>query len=324
MEPAPNTAEESAARSRLSPPRAPMHRRLLDWLVMRESVSRARAEEVLTVPDRAAMLRAAHAYADAADTVFDADDKVPLVPVLTLYREAIFLLLAKDLAGKKRLAVAFETAPQSISADAADGDANFARLYHVLALHASLGLGDAPTPELRDGAQVTRTSVRTMLDLADASKLRHLLRRGRWRVGFFLAALLVVLLSAVGAGLHLFASKDLAEGQPWRTSSALAAAFGPTMLFHTNEELSPWFEIDLGRAKPVRRLYVANRADCCQERAIPLVAEVSNDRSNWQQVARTESPFLLWEPSFPAVDARYLRLRVPRFTFLHLLQVKVF
>jgi hypothetical protein len=33
---------------------------------------------------------------------------------------------------------------------------------------------------------------------------------------------------------------------------------------------------------------------------------------------------LLWEPSFPAVDARYLRLRVPRFTFLHLLQVKVF
>ena len=55
-----------------------------------------------------------------------------------------------------------------------------------------------------------------------------------------------------------------------------------------------------------------------------LVAEVSNDRSNWQQVARTESPFLLWEPSFPAVDARYLRLRVPRFTFLHLLQVKVF
>jgi hypothetical protein len=132
------------------------------------------------------------------------------------------------------------------------------------------------------------------------------------------------LLSAIGLSLRLFVPTDLADGRPWRASSALAAAYSAKMLFHTNEEMSPWFEIDLGDAKPVRSLYVKNRADCCQERAIPLAAEVSSDRSNWQQVARTDSPFLLWEPHFRAVDARFVRLRVLRLTSFHLEQVKVF
>ena len=301
-----------------------MHRRVLDWLLLREAVSRAREEEAVTAPGRAAMLRLAHTYADVADTVFDSEDKVPLAPVLTLYREAIFLLLANDLAGKKSLTAAFETAPQSILAEVAQKDANLGRLHHVLALHASLDLVDVPTPEHRDVAQVTRTSVRAMLDLADASRLQQLLRRRRWRAGFAAGALLVALVSATSLGIQLLTPKDLAEGQPWRASSALAAVFTAKVMFHTNDELSPWLEIDLGRVKSVRRLYVKNRADCCQERAVPLVAEVSNDRENWQVVARRDSPFLLWEPSFQAVAARYVRLRVLRFSSFHLEQVKVF
>jgi hypothetical protein len=96
------------------------------------------------------------------------------------------------------------------------------------------------------------------------------------------------------------------------------------MLFHTSEERNPWFEIDLGEIKPVRRLTVKNRADSNGERAVPLIAELSNDRSNWQVVARRDSPFTVWEPSFAPTKARYLRLRVPRLTFLHLEQVKVY
>jgi len=34
--------------------------------------------------------------------------------------------------------------------------------------------------------------------------------------------------------------------------------------------------------------------------------------------------FALWQPEFPPVEARYVRLRVPRFTVLHLQQVKVY
>jgi hypothetical protein len=301
-----------------------MHRRFLGWLLLREAVTRARAEEASTEPVRAAMLKSAHAYADVADTLFDSDDKVPLAPVLSLYREAIFLLLANDLAGKKSLSVAFETAPQSIFADAAQNDPNLARLHHVLALHSSLGLADGPTPEYRDVAQVTRTSVRAMLDLADASKLRQLLHRRRWRAGFAAGALLAALVLLASLAVHLLTPKDLAEGQPWTASSALPAVFTAKVVFHTKEELAPWFEIDLGHSKRVQKLYVKNRADCCQERAIPLVVELSNDRANWQMVARRDSPFLLWEPSFSPVDARYVRLRVLRFTAFHLEQVKVF
>jgi F5/8 type C domain len=303
---------------------ASLARRFLEWLMMREAVKRAGADGVAISQDRAAMLKAAQSYADAADTAFDADDQVPLAPVLTLYREAIFLLLARDLAGKRRLAVAFENAPQAILGDAADCDPNFARLRHVLALHASLVMGDAPIPEIRSCAEITRTSLRAVLDRADTSRLRMVLRIRARRVGFVAAVLLVVLMSVIGLGVRLCAPRDLADGQPWRASSTLADAFSAKVLFHTREEVSPWFEIDLGRVKSVRRLYVKNRTDCCQERAIPLAAEVSSDRSNWQQVARTDAPFLLWEPSFPPVDARYVRLRVARFTMFHLEQVKVF
>jgi hypothetical protein len=317
----PDSAAKSPARSPLSPRRV---RRFLDWLLLREAVGRARAEEASTPPERAAMLRLARAYADVADTVFDSDNKVPLAPVLSLYRESIFLLLGNDLAGKKSLAVAFETAPQSILVDAARNDASLARLHDVLVLHAALGLADGPTPEYRDVAHVTRTSVRAMLDLADAGSFRQLLRRRHRRAGFAVGALLAVLVLATSFGVNLFAPQDMAEGQPWRASSTLAAVFTAKVLFHTNEELGPWFEIDLGRAKSVRSLYVRNRADCCQERAVPLVVEVSNDRLNWHMVARRDSLFLIWEPSFPAVEARYVRLRVLRFTSFHLEQVKVF
>lgn len=320
----PESPAESVVRGPSLPAKVAVHRRFLDWLLLREAVTRARAEEASTEPTRAAMLRSAHSYADVADALFDSDDKVPLAPVLSLYREAIFLLLANNLAGKKSLSAAFETAPQSLLADAAQNDPNLARLHHVLALHSSVGLADAPTPECRDVAQVTRTSVRAMLDLADASKLRQLLHRRRWRAGFATGALLTALALLVSLAVHLFTPRDLAEGQPWRASSALPAVFTAKVLFHTKEELSPWFEIDLGRSKRVQSLYIKNRADCCQERALPLVAEVSNDRSNWQVVARRDSLFLLWEPSFPPVDAHYLRLRVLRSTSFHLEQVKVF
>jgi hypothetical protein len=217
---------------------ASLARRFLEWLMMREAVKRAGADGVAISPDRAAMLKAAQSYADAADTVFEADDQAPLAPVLTLYRQAIFLLLARDYTDRRRLVIAFEMAPESILADAAHGEVNFARLHHALALHASLALGDAAAPELRDCAQFTRTSVRAMLDRAHISQLRQVLRRRRHRVEVFAAALLVVLLSAIGLSLRLFVPTDLADGRPWRASSALAAAYSAKMLFHTNEEMS--------------------------------------------------------------------------------------
>ena len=73
----------------------------------------------------------------------------------------------------------------------------------------------------------------------------------------------------------------------------------------------------------MRRIEVLNRDSCCFENATPLIAEVSNDRVTWTQVARSDRDFGSWKPSFPARTARYVRLRVPRWSVLHLASIAI-
>jgi hypothetical protein len=56
---------------------------------------------------------------------------------------------------------------------------------------------------------------------------------------------------------------------------------------------------------------------------VPLIVEVSNDDQNFQEVVRRTEIFWTWRPSFPTQHARYLRLRVPRRSILHLEAVNV-
>jgi len=92
----------------------------------------------------------------------------------------------------------------------------------------------------------------------------------------------------------------------------------------TSEQFrATWVEIDLGAPRKVRRVEVVNRGDCCADRATPLVAEVSNDRVTWSQVARRDEPFGSWKVSFPPRVARYVRLRAAKHTVLHLQAIAV-
>ncbi len=125
---------------------------------------------------------------------------------------------------------------------------------------------------------------------------------------------------------------DLAAGKPWVASSnGEAACESPAQrcssardfFFHTKEEENPWLEIDLQAPRRFSALRVINRQDCCGERAVPLVAEVSTDHQTWRQVAHQSEPFDAWHPRFPALAARWLRLRVPRRSHLHLYEVRV-
>jgi len=68
---------------------------------------------------------------------------------------------------------------------------------------------------------------------------------------------------------------------------------------------------------------VDNRLDCCRERAIPLVVEVSTDQKEWRQVAVRHQLFDTWRADFPRVETRWVRLSVPRKTFLHLSRVRL-
>jgi hypothetical protein len=94
-------------------------------------------------------------------------------------------------------------------------------------------------------------------------------------------------------------------------------------LFHTDPQDNPWIEFDLGKPTGVHRIDVENRDDCCQDRAIPLVVELSNDRTSWKEVARRDKDFSTWVARFPATRARYVRLRVPRSTTFHLHAVAI-
>jgi hypothetical protein len=298
--------------------------RLLDWLFLGHELAQARQEERAASPDQSAMRETARAYAEVADGLLDSSDRVPIAPVLSLYREAIFLLVANDLAGKRALSVAYETDPGSVLDEAARGDAGLARLRHLLAMHGTLEKDTSPVREQRDVAQVTRASVRAMLELANVSRVLQLVRRRRWRLAVAVSSVAAALAFLTGLTLFILAPTDLAQGRPWRASSALPAVYTANILFHTNEEMNPWFEIDLGESKEVRRLLVKNRSDSNWGRAVPLIAELSEDQANWKAVARRESPFSVWEPDFAPQKARYVRLRVPRVTSLHLEQVKVF
>jgi hypothetical protein len=146
----------------------------------------------------------------------------------------------------------------------------------------------------------------------------------------------VGLLAAVGLALvvGLFGVKktNLAQGKPWRTSSS-AFACKPQehqcggartdILFHTKEENSPWFEVDLGQPTAFSEVLIKNRSDGFQDRASPLVVEVSDNRTAWREVARKVEVFRSWKALTPGARARYLRVRVDRRSTLHLESVEV-
>jgi hypothetical protein len=133
--------------------------------------------------------------------------------------------------------------------------------------------------------------------------------------------------------LDMLRSKpDLAAGKPWRASSELVhcepdlAQCGGAVtkiFFHTKQELNPWVRYDLGAPRAFSSLTVRNRSDFGPERAVPLVAEVSNDDEHFSQIARQDQPFTTWEPHFPRQNARYVRLRVARESMLHLEAVEI-
>lgn len=132
--------------------------------------------------------------------------------------------------------------------------------------------------------------------------------------------------------LLLTAPTDLARGRTWTASSSHRGSASKGTLrdghaaffFHTTEEQGPFVEIDLERTRMIQRVVVTNRKDCCEARALPLVLEASEDRKHWKQLARREQPFTRWHASLNPTPARWLRLSVPRVTWLHLQDVAVY
>jgi len=164
--------------------------------------------------------------------------------------------------------------------------------------------------------------------LADAVRLRRVLR-----IGTTLALLVGVVVGAVFAvgvwmrGPNLALHKETSSSSTYRDQkSTKGAVDGIRKIhgFHTSEEENPWLTIDLGAAQTVGSVVVYNRADCCEDRAVPLVVETSLDGQQWTQVARRNKVFDRWKTSFPPTEARYVRLTAQKKTYLHLNEIEIY
>jgi hypothetical protein len=296
-------------------------REFLEWLSQRDTLRRLREETARTPPERRAALARARAFVDVADWVLTSTNDAPAEPPFTLYHRAISALLLQDAPAHATLAATLDGPAQPMLEQAVGGPANFDRLRAGLLADV---MAKAPLGEPIALVHLAQKMAHALLEQTPECRLQRALAWRTWRILFSAFAFLATI-TAIAALGHLLAGPiDLARGKAWKTSSVLPAMFSADLLFHTAEELEPWFEIDLGTPVPVRGLWVKNRLDCCLERAVPLAAELSVDRMEWQRAAQRDLLFTVWAPTFPPTVARYVRLRALRSTSLHLAEVKVF
>ena len=95
--------------------------------------------------------------------------------------------------------------------------------------------------------------------------------------------------------------------------------------FHSGDDKGPHtVTVDLGRARRIHRVDVFNRADCCQDRAVPLSLEVSSDGRSFRKLLVRIDQFSLWKAEFPATEARYVRLVQKSDSAFHLSEIEVY
>jgi hypothetical protein len=199
----------------------------------------------------------------------------------------------------------------------------------------------APAPDALDDAALDRavgtareaaTFALGLVELPERALSARVQQQVNRLVATVIASMAFIVLLAAFAPRWLERT-NLATGRPWRTSSKLfdchpeqieCGGVRTPIFFHTTFEQNPWWEVDLGPAVQFSKVVVNNRSDAVQDRAVPLVIEVGDDQKTWREVARRDEDFSVWTAKFPATTARFVRLRVPRQSTLHLEAVKVY
>ena len=100
--------------------------------------------------------------------------------------------------------------------------------------------------------------------------------------------------------------------------------------FHTENELNPWWQIDLGQAVRLDRLTIYNRCDIA-ERASRLMILLSDDAQNFREVYRHNgTEFFGHTDKKPLIvklngaKGRYIRLQLPGKSYFHLDEVEIY
>jgi len=301
--------------------------RATEWALRRKALREARAAVVPRGDRRDRALCQTRLLLEMGRRVAEPVERLPPgsrpAVRLGLYRQAAYWALAAALPGARdgELPLTFEAAWTAADPDrlrrAVPDEATRDLIRHPLADRSR----PDPLTTTDADAETARVFVEELLGELEAPRRRVArVLVHRWlRIGF-----LAVALAGLAWGVHRISlGPNLLAGKPFRTSTSWNGCAGDAgcraLLFHTDPEFNPWVEFDLGAPKTFHRLEVTNRRDCCTERAVPLVAEVGNDRVAWKEIARHDDEFFAtWTATFRPTTARYLRLRVARHSTFHL------
>jgi hypothetical protein len=302
---------------------------LYEWIFRSAALRDARAAVHSPKGDRGRAAQQARLLVEVAHRVADPVEKLPPgsdnAVVLSIYRDAVYWALAAAGSGHGApagdLAAAWADVPSEALRAVAPDPAALEGVKNTLVTTSPARL-DVSDEEL---ARV-RAFADALVAEMDAPRRRAERVLGQRWTRIALATIVLVFL---GMGVRTLAlGRNLAADRPFRTSSAWSGCAGDPfcvgLLFCSDpSDNNPWIEFDLGSPKRVRRVDVTNRGDCCQDRAVPLIVEVSNDRSTWTEVAKHDKEFQSWTAKFPPRNAKYVRLRVPRQTVFHLQDVAI-
>jgi len=335
--------EPSAA---ISPPRRPAIARVWQWFWAgsEEKEVRASARQA-----DLALARRARTAAEIARRTLESPEPFGdsiLGPVAELYRQSIHWSLLALAAAPKSEARIDAPAPTlvhdwravdaAVLARAVPAPDELTAAQHAVDSSTFHELANLPAEEQGKLADILKRLALALLAEIDLPQrvMEVLWIRRVFRFGALLAVLMVGVVALGWIRESRERARDLAQGRPWHASSSYPVAAGcksplqecpdgTDYFFHTEEEQNPWLELDLGSSQQISAIRVVNRKDCCEERAVPLLVEVSTDHQVWKLVARRETPFNSWLGEFAPAQARWVRLKVEKRAYFHLARVRV-
>lgn len=314
---------------------------VFEWFWRGQRLRQARRAVAAESAVEQTRLRHARAAFDLASRVLEPVDPLSIGPAYwlatLLYREAAYwaLLAQSEAMCGADLAAALAESERSLLLFAADGEEGLVAIERILLARGSVADVEDPLKSQRRDAVIARDFVEALIrkKLTSTEQVRWVVLERWLRTGVAASLLLGAIIGIALVVRSATRPPDLAQGKTWRVSSTAGdcrpaenSCLGvrTNILFHTLHEDKPWFELDLGAPRAFSAVEVENRTDCCPDRAIPLVVELSQDAESWEEVARRKEAFDTWRVELPSRSARYVRVRALRHTALHLVRVSVY